>query len=1061
MGAKSDESGSAASMEEFPPFRLDTVNECLWRYGDGGNDERVLLPPKAFAMLRYLVKHAGRLVTQNELLEALWPETFVQPEVLKSHIRDIRVLLGDDSKKPRFIETLPRRGYRFVARVSEGSAESTIELEPPPRKLVGRHAALSRLRESLRSASRGQRQIVFVTGEPGIGKTALLDEFQRQAARDVPGIRLGRGQCVEGYGAKEAYYPVLEAFGLLCRGPAGEAVIQVLATHAPTWLVQFPGLVKREQREVLEREILGATRERMLREICEAVEMIASETLLLVILEDLHWTDPSTVDLLSALARRRQRAKLILIGTCRPVDLVISQHPLKAVKQDLLIHHLGQEIAVEPLDESDVAEYLEAESRGAAVPVGLARLLHGHTEGNPLFMVAALEHMEQRGLIFHDNVTWKLKVRLEEIYLDVPESLRQMIEAQIERLSPEEQQVLELASLESGGRSRFGVVPRAAMEGIEPEAFEKVCGELVRRHCILRAALSERLPDGTVTPYYEFVHELYREVCYQRITPGRRARLHRRLGEWAEAHLEQLSDVAAWLAGHFEQAGDWPRAVKYLQLAADKASRRFEARQAAEILEHTLELAERLPRSDRAMREVEILKKLADTYAVFGIQFKTWPDFDDLRILEIQEALIARSAQHGLTDVQIGALIGLAFSAGWISSERCFIALERALQLSAKQQDPLARARTRMTCFSWRVCVAGWNWNDVEGCRNALAEIRAAGDRLALALHLIDFTVVRFHMSEYRDGVGDVKESLALLSEEAKKDPHLLAQPLGYLPLALHSVFLGNWEDALLNFNAGTAFWDKNANQVYARALRIHLAWLHLHAQDFSGVRAICESALPLIRLPNQRLQPQSRIYGHEFVMSLILTGSADTALGNYDRAYEYLVTAAEEMDRQTIAFGWYFRVLVASAFTELFLAKGDVLQAQAHGAAALELACATAEHTNQALAWEVNARVALAEDDVQRAQHCITQAVSALEGYEVPLAAWRVHATACAFYQYSGDENMAEQHQALSCETIMRIANTLPAEEALRQIFLSSPTVRKTLDRAQVDLTYPKYPAP
>src|SRR5271157_5722900 len=103
----------STSTMEFSPFRLDTVNECLWRHRETGLDERILLPPKAFAVLRYLVEHPGRLVTQDELLEALWPDTFVQPEVLKSHVRDIRIVLGDDFKNPRFIETLPRRGYQF------------------------------------------------------------------------------------------------------------------------------------------------------------------------------------------------------------------------------------------------------------------------------------------------------------------------------------------------------------------------------------------------------------------------------------------------------------------------------------------------------------------------------------------------------------------------------------------------------------------------------------------------------------------------------------------------------------------------------------------------------------------------------------------------------------------------------------------------------------------------------------------------------------------------------------------------------------------------------------
>jgi len=597
-------------MKEFPPFGLDTVNECLWRRRDDGDDERIRLTPKAFAVLRYLVEHAGRLVTQDELLDALWPDTFVQPEVLKGQILDIRRTLGDRPKDPLFIETLPRRGYQFIAPIKDLPAEPTLGPEQPCRKLVGRNAPLGQLSESLQKALRGQRQVVFVTGEPGIGKTALVDEFQRLVAADVRPIRLGRGQCVEGYGGTEAYYPMLEALGQLCRGPGGDSVVQVLATQAPTWLVQFPALVKREQREMLQREILGATRERMLREISEALETIASETPLLLVFEDLLWADHSTVDLISALARRRQSANLMLIGTYRTPDIALSDRPLKALKQDLLIHHLCHEISLAPLGEAEVAEFLAAESGGAAVPDGLAGLIYRHSEGNPLFMVAALEHMTQRDLISRENGKCNLNLPLEEIALEVPESLRQMIEIQIDQLSSEEQRVLEVASLESVGRSRFVVAPRAAIGDLERVAFEDVCETLTRRHCILRSAAPEKFPDGTVSACYEFVHALYREVCYRRIAPARRAKLHRRLGEWVEAHWGRVKEDAAWLAGHFEQGGDWPRAIKYLQLAADTAGRRFGPRQAAVILEHALELVDRLPDAERAENEITILEKL-------------------------------------------------------------------------------------------------------------------------------------------------------------------------------------------------------------------------------------------------------------------------------------------------------------------------------------------------------------------------------------------------------------------------------------------------------------------
>ena len=143
----------------------------------------------------------------------------------------------------------------------------------------------------------------------------------------------------------------------------------------------------------------------------------------------------------------------------------------------------------------------------------------------------------------------------DSIGLEVPETLRQVIEAQIDRLSPDEQLVLEVASLASAGDSRFAVVPGAAAAELEPEGFEHACEKLVRRHCILRAAKPEKFPDGTVSACYDFVHALYREVCWGRIAPGRKAKLHRQLAQWGEAHLTRSNEGSSWLAGYFEESG--------------------------------------------------------------------------------------------------------------------------------------------------------------------------------------------------------------------------------------------------------------------------------------------------------------------------------------------------------------------------------------------------------------------------------------------------------------------------------------------------------------------------
>src|SRR5262249_2848198 len=145
--------------------RFDVANQCLWQ-----GEATVPLMPKPFAVLKYLVEHAGRLVTQDELLDAVWTDTHVQPEVLRRYILEIRRALGDQAGKPRFIETLPKRGYRFIASVTSQGAAALLNGSAGPQKpLVGRYSAMTELEGYLRSAMRGERQICFVAGEAGIG----------------------------------------------------------------------------------------------------------------------------------------------------------------------------------------------------------------------------------------------------------------------------------------------------------------------------------------------------------------------------------------------------------------------------------------------------------------------------------------------------------------------------------------------------------------------------------------------------------------------------------------------------------------------------------------------------------------------------------------------------------------------------------------------------------------------------------------------------------------------------------------------------------------------------
>ena len=573
----------------FPPFALDSVNECLWH-----GSESIKVRPKAYAVLSYLIDRPAQLVTKEELLHAVWPDTFVSDAVLKVTIRELREALQDDAKAPRFIETAHRRGYRFIGALAEdASAEdasrSSRQATNFPLRVVGRDDSLSHMHHWLRRMLRGQRQIIFVTGEAGIGKTALVDAFVETISSDKD-ILVGRGQCLEQYGTGEAYLPVLEAVGRLCRQE--KQIADLLRSHAPMWLMQMPSLLQPSDRESLNREMAGATRERMLREMGQALDALTAEMPLVLILEDLHWSDYSTLDLISYLASQRQPAQLMLIGTYRHVELILSRHPLKAVKQELLAKQRCEELPLEYLDERAVSDYLNARFPGHRFTESLAALIHERTEGNPLFMVNVVDYLVAENLITHRDGHWGLAVD-SIIHVSAPDNVKQIIDKQIDHLGPENRRILEVASVAGLDFSTL-----ALATGLEEDrdVVEERCSALARQHHYIRDCGVQELPNGEVVTRYGFVHALYQNVLYESLPTSRRVQLHRRIGErGAEIYGDRAKEIAAELAMHFERGRDYARSAKYLQQAANNAIRRFAYREAVGLARHGIELLARLP----------------------------------------------------------------------------------------------------------------------------------------------------------------------------------------------------------------------------------------------------------------------------------------------------------------------------------------------------------------------------------------------------------------------------------------------------------------------------------
>src|SRR5262249_49320766 len=207
---------------------------------------------------------------------------------------------------------------------------------------------------------RGQRQILFVVGEAGSGKTAVTDAFEQRAVMEF-NVRAIRGHCLDSTGSLEPYYPLLEGLGSVVRGGELHSLLPALIRHAPTWAIQFPALLGARQKEQLGRDALGATPERMLREICDALESLASAEPVLLVIEDVHWAEAATLDFISALARRRNPARITLVATYRPDESAGIASRLNTVVRDLLVHRLCRELILTPLTKADIGEYVSGD----------------------------------------------------------------------------------------------------------------------------------------------------------------------------------------------------------------------------------------------------------------------------------------------------------------------------------------------------------------------------------------------------------------------------------------------------------------------------------------------------------------------------------------------------------------------------------------------------------------------------------------------------------------------------------------------------------------------------
>jgi len=596
--------------EHIAPLYVDVEHNVVWQ-----GETRLRLTPKACAVLQYLMARQDHVVDKGLLLDTFWPDPAEATEAaLTTCIREIRQKLQDRATAPSYIETVyPRRqtypgapatdgGYRFIGPVVLARSDAPRgvpapgRLEPwslsprPPSHLFGRESELTQLYHSVQQAWDGQRQVLLVTGEPGLGKTTLVNALLEGLSGE-PALWIVRGQCIALYGEGEAYLPILEAFGRLGREGDADQLRSILDRYAPTWLAQMPFLLEPDALVALQRRVQGTTPQRMLREMAEALEMLTTHRTLLVVLEDLQWSDISTLHLMAWLALRAGRARLCILGTLRPVE---AGHPLAQIVYELCRKGACRELSLPPLREEAVAAYLATRVPDgvARVPPRLGQVVAQRTEGNPLFMVHVVNYLDAHGWGQGGGIPPVEEV-LTALVSEVPQDIARLIETQVASLPLADQRLLEVASLAG---ITFSTAAVAAGGELTLEEVEERCAALARRGPFLRESGMDHTPAPLVTTRYRFVHALYQDVLARRVPARRRVTLHQRLGAWEEQECEgETAARAAELAVRFTQAHEVRRAVGYRRQAAEVAIQRSAYHEALTHITHGLTLLKELP----------------------------------------------------------------------------------------------------------------------------------------------------------------------------------------------------------------------------------------------------------------------------------------------------------------------------------------------------------------------------------------------------------------------------------------------------------------------------------
>ncbi len=955
---------------------FDPANQLLTISG-----KRAQLSPKAFSVLQYLYEHKQKLVTKEDLLGAVWPKVFVTDAVLKVAVGELRKALGDQPKQPTFIETVHRRGYRFIGEMTLANdvtmpaitaASASITMATGKPVLFGRDTAITQLDQCWDQTLGGKKQVLFINGEAGFGKTALISYWLSEQTAMPSEYLFTSVSCFNQHDSSEPYLPILNALSNLLRNLQHPTIKPLLRQYAPSWLLQMPSMLEENELEALKQELFGVTKQRMLREFVDFIEAVTQTTPLLLCIEDLHWCDTASLDLIMALAQRQSLHQFMLLGSFRSSELRQESSTLNHIYSQMMLHKRCETVELTALSQNEIKRFLEQHVPKALQADPYPELFYQYTEGNPLMLITAIEHLNQSLQLQSANISGEDATTPELNRQSVEESisggLKQLLNLKIANLGKDDHQLLQAASVSN---TQFATESIAAVLQRDVLDIEEACeGQLLHEQWLVPEG-SENWPDGSISESYHFWHHLYRQFFYDKLSAARRRHYHLGFAKrLLSGHQGNYSDLAPQLAYHFEAGGDMQRAIEFRNLATQQSTQRFAYAEAIQHITKVISLSESYkdPTSHLNARKQRCGFLLAS-----GKLPET--------IAEYQQ-LIAASQKAGAKQCEIDATLGLADALFWVDRQACLATAEQAVMLGKQTNDTNLLIHTQGKRVHYRSVIEGYQAAYAEAYE---AAFKLAQDQNDITLQCVHYTRHLYYLiirSEYRQAseLAEKTQALALTSGDAAS--YLSCQ--FFYAWALF--YEGRWGEMMAVMNDSLALAKKNENVPWILHFQLQKAWLLLHAFDYEGARALCQ---PIFQQAS--LGPANSLY----FFSLIILIQLETKAPQEEVPKNYIADVLECLAGQPMAIDWVLRFPLQQALAEHYLKQEQWLEAKQAADELRELASSSGEQTYLVIAEYLSACVALGEQHIEQSQQHLKVANNYLAMADLPMIAWRVYALA------------------------------------------------------------------